>query len=137
MCSSCKRTKVLCFQPQTLGDPAVMKHTDIVVFRIATNCDSTLSNSQRTEFPFKSDRVAFNSARDVEESVLKPERGGETGRPTQMEESPHESHTKLPNFPKSNLFSAPQACTLSTHTLLKQEKLEHFTSEGNGPAHPY
>lgn len=128
-----KQSYISSLKDQTLGDPAVMKRTDIVV----TNCDSTLSNSQRTEFPFKSDTVAFHSARDVKESVLKPERGGETGRPTQMEESPHESHTKLPNFPKSNLFPAPQACTLSTHTLLKQEKLEHFTSEGNGPAHPY
>lgn len=69
--------------------------------------------------------MALNSRLDVEMSVLSTERGGEIERPTQMEYSPNESYTKLPNFPKSNLFRAPQACTFK-HTHLKLEKLERF-----------
>lgn len=71
---------------------------------------------KENRFPFKRGRMAINSRLDVEMSVLNTERGGEIERPTQMEYSPHESYTKLPNFPKSNLFPAPQACTFK-HTL--------------------
>lgn len=86
-----------------------------------------LHPDRENRFPFKRGRAALNSRLDVEMGVLNTERGGETERPTRMDWSPHESHTKLPNFPKRNLFVAPHTHTDSINWKVSLVKVSKHT----------